>query len=174
MGRFRRLTDPSRRRSCLLALGVVGLTTVMSPAQATDAVPTAFAGLPALSDAELSALRGGFVLSNGLELRFALEFVYQFETQTPIVNTFTEADLLGPAGGIVHTGIVNHIVNDTVNVELTSDVTGVMNIVQNNLNGVHMQSMTTLSLDLFNVNTAIRNLNGVLGSSLDTRTLLGF
>ena len=126
-----------------------------------------FGGASPLPDDRLDNLRGGFRFASGLEVRFGLSFRTEFDSGTPpVMTTFSEADLMN------HSGVINRVVDRSVTVELTNSATGLMNVIQNNLDGVSVSNMTTLSIDLYNVTQAARSMNA--GRSFDARSLLGY
>ncbi|MDJ0943664.1 MAG: hypothetical protein QNJ30_09375 [Kiloniellales bacterium] len=128
--------------------------------------PAFFGGALPVPDNRLDDLRGGFRFASGLEVHFGLAFRTQFNNETPVITTFTEADLMN------HSGVINRVVDRTVTVELTNAASGLMNVIQNNLDGASISNMATLSIDLYNVTQAARTMN--MGRSFDARSLLGY
>ena len=123
------------------------------------AAPTWFAGLAPVSDAELAEMRGGFLLPNGMLIAVEITFHTTVATSNgggvPFIEE-TESlgeDDLFDGSGVVHTVVVEpdgaepDVVITTV---VTNDISGVMNVIQNNASEVAIQNMTTVDLDLMN------------------------
>ncbi len=122
-------------------------------------VPPGFEGLTPASDRELGLMRGGFVFPNGMILDFQLTFRTFVNGVQESFETFTELspELVG------FTGVINTVVVEpgdpdpsiTIEVVPTIEITGVMNVIQNNASGVIIENQNSLTIDLSNVNLAI-------------------
>ena len=151
--RSRRLVLGAALVSVLALLGVEDLRGALP-------FPTGFAGLDPVSDRELADMRGGFLLANGVVLTFRLRFRTLVDHVQVSFEEFTDASF-EPGGELEgFTGVINSVVvepgnSPTVTVEPTTDITGIMNVIQNNVSGVTIQNQNSLTLDLSNVNQAI-------------------
>ena len=160
--------EPKRRalRSRRLVLGAAVVTALallgVEDLRGALPFPTGFAGLSPVGDPELADMRGGFVLPNGVVLTFRLRFRTLVNHVQESFKEFTD-ESPSLAGS---TGVINSIVvepgdeasdppNVTVTVEPTTEIAGVMNVIQNNVSGVTIQNQNSLTLDLSNVNQAI-------------------
>ena len=143
----------------VVAVGVLFMALVAPQAQADVAEDKMFGAddsffqAKPIPDAELAKLRGGFVFPNGMVMNFELRFFTespQINGGVPVETILTEADLTSGA-----TGVVNNVNldNGTANVEFTSDVSGIMTNITNNVNGAELNNNTTLSLELQNAPT---------------------
>ena len=150
--RSRRLVLGAALVSVLALLGVEDLRGALP-------FPTGFAGLDPVSDRELADMRGGFLLANGVVLAFRLRFrtlvdhvqvsFEEFTDESPELENFT---------GVINTVTIEPGDPDpdiTIEVEPTTEITGIMNVIQNNVSGVTIQNQNSLTLDLSNVNQAI-------------------
>ena len=134
--------------------------------------PPGFEGLTPASDRELGAMRGGFVFPNGMVLTFQLRFrtfidgfeasrdgeFPPFEPFFPPFEPFTElSEELMDFTGVINTVIVTpgEPPEVLVTVEPTNEITGVMNVIQNNASGVIIENQNSLTINLSNVNLAI-------------------
>ena len=127
--------------------------------------PLGFQGLTPVSDQELGAMRGGFVLPNGIVLTFQLSFRTLVNHVQENFDEFTDTSF-EPGGELAgFTGVINTVTVEpgaepgepavTIVVEPTNDITGIMNVIQNNVSGVTIQNQNSLTLNLSNVNQAI-------------------
>lgn len=159
---------PARRRSrrtrwIIFGTMLFAALAVLPVAKALGLLPfpLGFQGLTPVSDQELGAMRGGFVLPNGIVLTFQLRFrtLVNHVQENFEVFTDTSPELEG------FTGVINTVTVEpgaepgepavTIVVEPTMDITGIMNVIQNNVSGVTIQNQNSLTLDLSNVNQAI-------------------
>lgn len=151
------------RRVALCAAGVFALALLsVDDLRGALPMPTGFAGLSPVSDVELADMRGGFVLPNGMVLTFQLGFrtfindieesFTEFTDESPDLENFT--------------GVINSVTVEpgdppgdppevTITVLPTDDITGIMNVIQNNVSGITIQNQNSLTLTLSNVNQAI-------------------
>ena len=107
--------------SSLLTLATSAVLSILSPASSVaqdQGQTTVFPDAAIISGRDLADLRGGFLFSNGLEVRVGLEFVTTINGGTPTINSFDEESLMS------NTGVFNKVINDEVTVELTDQFTG--------------------------------------------------
>lgn len=147
--RSRRLVLGAALVSVLALLGVEDLRGALP-------FPTGFAGLDPVSDRELADMRGGFLLANGVVLTFRLRFRTLVDHVQVSFEEFTdESPELEGFTGVINSVVVEPGDPPTVTVEPTTAITGIMNVIQNNVSGVTIQNQNSLTLDLSNVNQAI-------------------
>lgn len=121
--------------------------------------PPGFEGLTPVSNQELGAMRGGFVLPNGMVLDFQLRFRTLVNHVEENFEVFTdESPELEGNTGVINTVTIEPGDSDpdiTIEVVPTTEITGVMNVIQNNVSGIIIQNQNSLTVDLSNVNQAI-------------------
>ena len=101
-------------------------------------------------------MRGGFLLANGVVLTFRLRFRTLVDHVQVSFEEFTdESPELEGFTGVINSVVVEPGDPPTVTVEPTTEITGIMNVIQNNLSGVTIQNQNLLTLDLSHVNQAI-------------------
>ena len=141
--------------SSLLTLAASAVLSILSPASSVaqdQGQVTVFPDAAIISGRDLADLRGGFLFSNGLEVRVGLEFVTTINGGPPTINSYDEEHLMS------NTGVINKVINDEVTVELTDQFTGIMNRIQNELDGAVIDNPATLNIDLFNVDMAVHSI----------------
>ncbi len=136
----------------LLVGSVPGLTSVAKAAAATS-----YESLAPVGSTELAEMRGGFMLPNGMILNIGLTFSTSVsEAGGGSIEEYNQSYDEGDFGGtgVVHTVIVEPGDGSPV-VEISTDpnntnISGVMNVIQNNASSVAIQNMTTLNVDVLN------------------------
>ncbi|WP_323751606.1 hypothetical protein [Marinobacter sp.] len=115
-----------------------------------------------LTDSELAAQRGGFLLDN-LEISIGLEQIISVNGETLAVNRLTIPNLnqAGNGGGVPHEletmiGMVNSGVNGQALVAASSTPGGWMTLIQNDLNGSVIQNARLLNIELNNLGSGYR------------------
>ena len=153
----------------------------------------------AVPDNQLAEMRGGYRFANGLVVRFGLSFWTRVNERAPVVTRISETDLQQHSGVVNRVVVTNPVpspapraatpapavatpapavatpapaVRDSITVQMTNDFRGVMNVIQNDRHGETISNVTTMSIDLFNVNQAARAMN--IRGRFDARSLLGY
>lgn len=154
---------PLRSRRLVLGAAVVTALALLGVEDLRGALPfpAGFAGLSPVGDPELADMRGGFVLPNGVVLTFRLRFRTLVDHVQVSLTEFTDTS----SELADFTGVINNVTVEpgadpgepavTIMVTPTNDITGIMNVIQNNVSGVTIQNQNSLTLDLSNVNQAI-------------------
>ena len=161
-GNSKSLTCKTTGRPLRRALFGACAVLVGSFGAAEAAAPSSYTGLVPVSDAELAKMRGGFLLPNGMFLAIEMIFYTAVSTPngggTPFIEdsvSLDEDDLLGNSG-VVHSVSVEpddagtEIPDVEISTTITDNITGVMNMIQNNASAVAIQNMTTVNVDLTN------------------------
>ena len=146
--------------ACAILIGGVGA--------AHAASPTVYARLIPISDAELAEMRGGFVLPNGMIVAIQMMFhtLVTDSSGATLAEDFEsldEGDLSGAGGtGVVHSVVVVPDSMDEappivmIDTDITDEISGVMNMIQNNANLVAIQNMTTVNVELMNTGISLQ------------------
>jgi hypothetical protein len=146
---------PGMLRMPAIALLLVSFTAVSPSAQAEL---TFAPGVEPLSDPELSAYRGGFLMDN-LEISIGLEQIVGINGDTLVVNRLTIPNLNQVANG----GLVDHQMETVLEVisanrsdgaRISSNMAGPsgwMTVIQNNLDSTVIQNMHHLNIELNNL-----------------------
>ena len=142
----------------LLVGSVPGLTSVAEAAAATS-----FESLAPVGSTELAEARGGFMLPNGMIVNIGLTFSTNVSQANGVpfaqdYQSYDEDDLIGGTG-VVHTVIVQPgegLPDVEFATEITNDIGGVMNVIQNNASSVAIQNMTTLDVDVLNAQLSLQ------------------
>lgn len=184
-GNSKRLTCANTRRALRQALLGAGAILVGGFGAAHAATPTWFEGMVPVSDSELAEMRGGFVLPNGMIVAVEITFYTAVGTSNgggvPFIQETVSLgeDDLYDGSGVVHSvtvepgGAGTDIPTVEISTMATNDMTGVMNVVQNNASMVAIQNMTTVNIDLMNSGISIQTFRAN-NFSLQMRSLGAF
>lgn len=164
-GNSKSLTCGTAGRSLRWALFGACAILVAGFGAAHAASPTVYERLTPVSNAELAEMRGGFVLPNGMIIAVEINFHTAVATSNgggvPFIeeNVSLSEDDLYDSSGVVHSVTVEPD-GETPDVEISTTVTnemsGVMNVIQNNANSVAIQNMTTVNVDLMNTGVSLQ------------------
>ncbi len=153
------------RRFCT-AVGTVAMLlagAVMSlPAEA--AALTSFESLTPISESELAEMRGGFVLPNGMVVNVSLDFHTVVSDASGSGVPLAQEDFTFDATTLVGSGVVYTVTVDpgdgTPTIEIapqtSTEVTGLVTVIQNNVSQIAIMNTATLNLDLLNAAVAQR------------------
>lgn len=138
----------------VLALVFAG-TLLAAPASAGAIFPA-----QALTDDELAALRGGFLLDD-LEIRIGLEQVVSVDGETLAINRLNIPNLNQMSNGRTVPHTVETIVGKAGGQALISSASkdgGWITVIQNNLNGTAIQNSRQLNIELNNLGSGLNRL----------------
>ncbi len=132
------------------------------PAQA--AALTSFENLTPVSETELAEMRGGFVLPNGMVVNVSLEFHTVVSDASGSGVPLAQEDFSFDETTLVGSGVVYTVTVDPgdgtpaieITPQMTTDITGVVTVIQNNVSEIAIMNTATLNLDLLNAAVAQR------------------
>lgn len=137
---------------CAVTALTLAVTVVTTPVTAGAVFPD-----QALTDEELAALRGGFVLDN-FEIRIGLEQVVSIDGETLAINRLTIPNLNQVANGAAVPHTVETVIGQAgagqdgqALIAATADGGGWVTVIQNSLNGTAIQNSRQLNIELNNL-----------------------
>ncbi|MBR9871951.1 MAG: hypothetical protein GYB26_12515 [Gammaproteobacteria bacterium] len=140
---------------------IVGLVTGLAAGTLPASAESMFIAQP-LTDPELAAQRGGFMLDN-LEISIGLEQIMSVNGDTLAVNRLTIPNLnqVLDGGGVQHQvesmlSLINSGQAGQALVSTSSASGGWMTLIQNDLNGAVIQNVRQLNIELNNLGTGYR------------------
>lgn len=159
----------ARRRAVAAGIGL--LAALSSSALGAEETSDAFAHSQAVPDSELAELRGGFLTSDGLEIRFGLEQIVlvngTIEGRTSVNLSSLTANSAAPLQ-LDPNKLVQIIPNGDHN-RVSADVmqnfsAGLMTVIQNSLDTQTIQNLTVLNVGVSNMAAIPQR---VLGNAID-------
>jgi hypothetical protein len=179
------LSSTARTAGAFLGTAIIvsGLTLASSPAFAMS--PDRFFHASPVSDHVLGEMRGGFDIS-GMHFNFGYEFLakvngteFSFPVLSLDLNGVTGGQLKDASGNILSTnaiGVVNQLVVDagghvTAEENPSTTVAGLLNVIQNAMDGAQIQTSSKLTIDITNSGINAQTLLGNINASRITDSL---